>query len=553
MNNKYIFLIFCLLALIWNIHGQENHGGKPITFNKTAPNNTVSKVKRLNTINTKFLEKIDNISEIEKAEKFALSKGFLKNKFYGRGLKIDVDLKKEATMQMMGDSGKLYLFQISSPTATALQVYFDAFKLPKGSRMFIYDQNQTMFLGSFTIENNFIDKSFGTTFINGNTVVIEYYEPNNTEFESEIHINKIVHVFQDINFGPFSLNGSASCNLNSTCTIGYGWERERKSVAVVLAEYTDIGKLWHENVDYFGFGTGTLLNNVNQDGKAYFLTANHLRELDDGVNLDPLLNKYPRNDINRWLFIFNYQSSSCSDNGAGFSSSTMKSLYASRVLSSDEYHSPLSDYLLLELNADANTLKNYGVCYAGWDIDEVHAIFSRYTIGIHHPMGDVMKMSKDYDPPVSSDCKRVTNNVTYNSKVDSHWRVSWNEGITEPGSSGSPLFNENHKLIGHLHAGASNCANPQYPDFYGKFSDSYNYGNFSWWLDPDITRTKTVGTYNPNPIGSCEHCYNNIPDGDETGIDCGGNDCPPCSWVTINLTVLYRNFFVPLWYGKARF
>ncbi|MEI7504773.1 MAG: 3-coathanger stack domain-containing protein, partial [Paludibacter sp.] len=380
-----------------------------------------------------------------------------------------------------------------------------------------------MFLGSFTHENNFIDKSFGTTFINGNTVVIEYYEPNNTEFVSEIHINKVVHVFQDVNSGPFASTASASCNLNSTCSIGYGWERERKSVAVVLAEYKDYFKPSHSNMDYYGFGTGTLLNNVKQDGAAYFLTANHLRELDEIGNPILQLNKYPINDIYHWLFLFNYQSTSCDDKGSGFSSSTLKSLYASRVLSSDEYHSPLSDYLLLELNADAATLKDYNVCYAGWDIDDVHAIFSKFTVCIHHPQGDIMKMSKDHDPPVSGTCL----NATY----DTHWVVSWDEGITEQGSSGSPLFNDNHKLIGHLHAGSSDCAHPQYPDFFGKFSDSYFYGNFATWLDPDNTRSTSVGPYNPNTIGSCEHCYNGIPDGDETGIDCGGKDCPPCTWM----------------------
>lgn len=55
---------------------------------------------------------------------------------YGKSIDIDIDFKKMAKVQLMGYSGKLYLYQISSPSAYALQVYFDAFKLPKGARIF---------------------------------------------------------------------------------------------------------------------------------------------------------------------------------------------------------------------------------------------------------------------------------------------------------------------------------------------------------------------------------------------------------------------------------
>lgn len=50
---------------------------------------------------------------------------------------------------------------------------------------FFYDKDKAMFLGSFTNQNNLINNQFGTQFINGNTVVIEYYEPNNVEFENK--------------------------------------------------------------------------------------------------------------------------------------------------------------------------------------------------------------------------------------------------------------------------------------------------------------------------------------------------------------------------------
>jgi hypothetical protein len=98
-------------------------------------------------------------------------------------------------VENFGDSGKVYLLELTSPTAYALQVYFDAFKIPRGSRMFIYDSEKTMFLGSFTHENNFVNNRLGTEFVKGNSLIIEYYEPNDVEFESQLHIERLVHIF----------------------------------------------------------------------------------------------------------------------------------------------------------------------------------------------------------------------------------------------------------------------------------------------------------------------------------------------------------------------
>ena len=65
----------------------------------------------------------------------------------------------------------------------------------------------------------------------------------------------------------------------------------------------------------------------------------------------------------------------------------------------------------------------------------------------------------------------------------SHGRVYWaatetNHGVTEGGSSGSPIFSENHHIVGTLSSGLSACVNggagngtgPYAPDFYGKMS-----------------------------------------------------------------------------------
>ena len=73
-----------------------------------------------------------------------------------------------------------------------------------------------------------------------------------------------------------------------------------------------------------------------------------------------------------------------------------------------------------------------------------------------------------------------------------HVRITdWDLGTTEPGSSGSPLFDQNHRIIGQLHGGYAACGNDD-SDWYGRFFTSWTGGGsptnrLSDWLDPIST------------------------------------------------------------------
>jgi hypothetical protein len=77
-----------------------------------------------------------------------------------------------------------------------------------------------------------------------------------------------------------------------------------------------------------------------------------------------------------------------------------------------------------------------------------------------------------------------------------------NWGVTEGGSSGSPLFDPNSRIVGTLTGGGSFCDFPTAPDYYGKMSKHWTANpnaadqKLKVWLDPSNTGQLTLdGSY----------------------------------------------------------
>jgi hypothetical protein len=98
-----------------------------------------------------------------------------------------------------------------------------------------------------------------------------------------------------------------------------------------------------------------------------------------------------------------------------------------------------------------------GVTFVGWN---TATPASGVTLTcIHHPAGDYKRISFG---------QRASSSANFRI-------IRWNtdSGVTEPGSSGSPLFNTNKEFIGQLWGGSSSCSNPTATDEYGRFNVTY--------------------------------------------------------------------------------
>lgn len=246
------------------------------------------------------------------------------------------------------------------------------------------------------------------------------------------------------------LNSSESCEVDVTCSQGQLYSDIKKSVVRLLIDNT-----W--------LCTGTMLNNTLEDRRPFLLTANHC------VDNEML--------AANTAFYFNYESPYCDAPHSSYPSTNEFFLSGASLLATKNDDEGALDFALLEIAEEIP--EHFDVVFAGWSASDVAP---NYSIAIHHPAGDVKKISFDQDAGQNS-------TYSYEYDANSHWRIlKWDLGVTEGGSSGSALFNRNKQVVGDLTGGEASCDYP-YNDFYSKFSDAYNkYSDSSqqlkYWLDP---------------------------------------------------------------------
>ena len=393
---------------------------------------------------------------------------------FGYSHKVNYDISNSGTWRELPNGDKLWQLGIVCPNALSVNILYDKFWIPEGGKLFIYSADKQHSIGAFTSRNNKGDsvkiRGFASGLVYSDSIVLEYYQPKEVTTDAIVSIDYIVHGYRYIGLGNRDYGGSASCMVNVNCPEGQDWQNEKKAVAVMLVNGDRIC-------------TGTLLNTTSFDQKPYFLTANHCFLGEHDAEDHP--------DLDNYSFYWNYESPGClnpSIEPIPFSTS-------GATILANNY---ISDFGLLRLTEDPKDISGYTPYYAGWD----HSGNSGNPgVCIHHPKGDLKKISTVYSTPLSTDY--YTNNENINGLM---WKVNWtntNNGysIVENGSSGAALFNSNHRVIGQLHGGNSTCTNED-NEWFGKFNVSWT-GNgnsnvhrrLDCWLDSINTGASTVKGY----------------------------------------------------------
>ena len=354
---------------------------------------------------------------------------------------------------------------------------YDRFWLPEGGKLFVYGQDNRDVIGAVTHEYLQGDQDnpapFSTGIISGDAITVEYFAPSHVEAKPIISISDIYYGYRNISkYGLRDFGDSGDCQVNINCSEGQNWQDEKRAVARILLTFPDGG----------GWCSGALINNTSENFSPYLLTANHcLRNFYDAVSNASAPN---------WIFYWDYEFSGCNNQST---QPTIKQTTGATIVANNS----ISDFALLQLTQNPRNLTNFSPYYLGWDRSGSNG--GSGGVGIHHPMGDVKKIATHNLTPVNSNC--------YNNN---YWKISnWSQtsngwSVTEGGSSGSPLLNNNHHLIGQLRGAGTcsneNCSNPSRDVAnYGKFSVSWtgngatdNRRRLNHWLDPAGTNPSTL-------------------------------------------------------------
>ena len=467
-------LLLVLLLFLFAIPGfsQLEHGGSPLSFQHPSEGITIP------------------VTHITPPSRDRL---FEENQVHPIPYRFAVNLpvsETEGVWVSYPDGSNGWLAALKAPGAEAITLYFSRFYLPPGGALFVYNEERSVVLGAFTEENHRPDGTFATSLVPGDHIVIEYNQRSSGQPDPEIVISEIAYAYRGIPDGltnqPSDLEGSSDlkgirgfgssgpCEVNVNCSEGANWQTEKKGVMRIGVKK--------------GFGTywcsGSLINNTRQDHTPYLLTADHC-----GQGATP-------QDISQWIFYFDFESAGCPNPPT--SPSWWSLIGATTKAAAGDVNAGGSDFFLLLL--DQEIPDTVEVWFNGWDRTG-HA--SPDGVGIHHPQGDIKKISTYKDTLISTywgDASEMT-----------HWELTWSQtvnghGVTEGGSSGSPLFDPQGRIVGILTGGEASCdsADLNLPDYYGKFSWAWDQNGsepekqLKPWLDPDNTGVEVL---NGLPLG----------------------------------------------------
>lgn len=204
------------------------------------------------------------------------------------------------------ESHHRWKIKVFSAGALSLSLIFDAWWIPEGAEVYVYNNQQVccciwlliicllkyqtikVILGAFTSSSKNAH-AFKTSPLKGDHLVVECVSPLHVKHLPRIHISRIVYGYKHVSFLGSSPGQqqqqqeshnndnskyqhiftkrkrhqqSGKCNVDLSCDVaGMDWSNEAKSVAVLLTD---------ENQMYC---TGVLLNNALHDGRQLLLTV----------------------------------------------------------------------------------------------------------------------------------------------------------------------------------------------------------------------------------------------------------------------------------------
>jgi lysyl endopeptidase len=346
------------------------------------------------------------------------------------------------------EGGRLWRMSLRSPGSVGMRVEFRNFAVGRG-KVWLYAGAQVA--GPYTGRGTFGNGQFWSATILSESVTIEYEPEAGRAAGSTLpfEISTLSHRASMSATRRRTLSGLAasktpdpadSCNLDPSCYPE--WQPAMSMVSQLLFE--DNGSEY--------LCSGSAVATRDDSFIPYLLTAGHCINNEESA----------RSLETFWT----YQTSACGATPPASRNSSEQSTVGGHLLASGSL--PAGDYSLVLLqNVPA------GVTFSGWDIGDPG--MGAPLAGIHHPEGSWKRISfgeriGDVD----------TNVEGVDAPANLYYQVNLDQGVVEPGSSGSPLFSYPGVIVGTLTFGPESpgltaCQITPFVAGYARFSNAYNY------------------------------------------------------------------------------
>ena len=420
-------LLTLLLAVIWTMPAiaQMSAGGTPPSFSYEPGRATL-----MSTINIP----IDfDVEAMKIADKKREAEG--RPPVMAQVIPLDnLTTDNSGEWTTLPNGQHIWRLRITAKDALGVNLTYDKFEIPAGGKLFIYSPSHSRVLGAYTSANNPKRKEYATEFLPYDELILEYAPPVGN-FTSPIVITGLGYGYNYITVSGGSRYGGTlerPCHIDINCPDGVDWQNEKKGVARIIILMGG----------QYGMCSGTIVNNTAENLDPLYLTAWHC--VHDATTAQ----------LNQSLFYFHFEQADCGGTSSFASLEAVSPTITGGTILAMNALGGGSDGALLQLNEGADNeskwYRDNNIFFNGWDRRNAATTSGA---GIHHPAGNPKKIS------ISTTNSTISGNHNFGASgvtvANGHLSVKYSKGVVEGGSSGSPFFDQNHRVVGTLSGSSS--------------------------------------------------------------------------------------------------
>ncbi len=422
-------LTLALLVISGQFVAQIDKEGTPLSWNLQEQYVNTSIWQQLPDIDLATIFQQDAQDDVDKSipYRFAVAS------------EVDWSMEDFGRWSNLHNGDRLWVMGIDGPGALCLGMTLSGLSLPEGGRLYIYNEDHTDFVGPITSEDNRSNQVLSIPPIQGDRVILEYYEPFAFRGQGALNVDYVTYGYRNL-IDPIQHPENECIAFNDQIEPD---SRQDIATSVVMI-LVDKGQR---------IATGTLLNNTSYDATPYVLTA-----------IPAVIG-----NVGSFVFLF----------GTDVRNGTIT---WSHAISGAQLEESNSGTALLKLRD--NPSRDWSAFYSGWDISETNQDGDFNCV--QNALGLELSISQ-FEGELITD---VWGSIE-TSRID-----NWLIGNTFKGSIGSPLFDKDNNLVGVYIGGTSSCEDNT-NDHFAMLSNAWlKYGEF---LDPnEIASVSLSGLYAKN-------------------------------------------------------